>query len=516
MPASPTKHNAMSSTAPQPSLSRRRHLQQLGAAGLVAWGLPSTGHAQAPRDQVTLNIAIEPDGLDPTRFASAACGQVVLYNILEGLVKITESGALQPLLAARWHISPDQRTYTFDLQPHVRFHDGEPLDAQCVLFSFAQAQAPDSRNKSKHSVFDNIAHTKALSPLRVELQLHHPDPHLLFRLAEAPAVILHPKSAAFATQHPIGTGPYAFVRWNKGHSVQLRKAQTFRDPDKVAIEHATFRFIHQFDEQALALERGEVDVFLNFITHDLHRFHSDPRYQVLLGASSGKGILAVNHRHPALRDLRVRRAITQAIDKQAFVTEILQGKGHVIGSHFAPTDPGYLNLSHHNAYNPEQARALLRQTGLNTPLELNMTLLPVPYAREGGPFVAAYLEKIGIRVNLQHVSWSEWHEQTFQGHFDLTLINHVEPLDHMIYNDPAYYFGYDSPGFRDLVRKYTESASPRERQLLYASIQRYLAEDAANVWIFSPQLSAVARKGLQGLWMNYPIFTHDIAALRWL
>lgn len=507
----------MPPNASMPHPSRRRHLHQLGAAaGLLAWGLPGLSHAQTPRNQVTLNIALEPDGLDPTRFASAACGQVVLYNVLEGLVKITESGALEPLLAARWHISADQCTYTFELQPHVRFHDGKPLDAACVLFSFAQAQAPDSLNKSKHSVFDNIAHMRALGPLQLELQLHHPDPHLLFRLAEAPAVILHPQSAATATTHPIGTGPYAFVRWNKGHSVQLRKAATFRSPEKVAIEHATFRFIHHFDEQALALERGEVDVFINFITHDLHRFHSDPRYQVLLGASSGKGTLAVNHRHPALRDLRVRRAITQAIDKQAFVTHILQGKGNVIGSHFAPTDPGYLNLSHHNAYNPERARALLRQAGLRTPLELNMTLLPVPYAREGGPFLAAYLEKIGIRVNLQHVSWNEWHAQTFQGQFDLTLINHVEPLDHMIYTDPQYYFGYDNAEFRTLVRQHTESLTPRERQLHYANIQRYLAEDAANIWIFSPQLSAVARKGLQGLWMNYPIFTHDISALRWL
>ena len=187
----------------------------------------------------------------------------------------------------------------------------------------------------------------------------------------------------------------------------------------------------------------------------------------------------------------------------------------MIGSHFAPTDPGYINLAHHYPYNPEHAKELLRQAGVKLPLELTLTVLPIPYAREGGPFLASYLEKVGIHVRLQPVTWKEWLDQTFRGHFELTLINHVEPLDHMIYNDPSYYFGYDNPDFRALSAKHAESRNPRERQLLYTSIQRYLAQDAANVWIFTSQVSAVARKGLQGLWMNYPIYTHDISLLRW-
>lgn len=504
----------MSPLNPAPNLPRRHCLQQLGATGLAAC-LPLSAIAQTRRDSVTLNIALEPDGLDPTRFAAAACGQVVLYNIFEGLVKISENGAVEPLLASRWQIDASQRVYTFELVPNVRFHDGAALDVECVLFSFRQAQAPNSPNKAKKSVFDNIQRMTAKGALRFELELRNPDPHFLFHLGEASAVILHPSSATSAATQPIGTGPYAFVRWRKGHSVQMRKSATFRAPEKVAIEHATFRFINNLEEQARALEQGEVDVFINFITHDLHRFHGDPRYQVLLGSSSGKGMLAVNHRHPVLKDVRVRRAITYAIDRQAFVSSILQGKGNVIGSHFAPTDPGFLNLAHLHAYSPERAKELLQQAGVKTPLELTLTLLPVPYAREGGPFIAAYLEKVGIRVRLQPVTWKEWLSHTFQGDFDLTLINHVEPLDHMIYADPGYYFGYDSADFRDLTHRHAASRNPRERQLLYAAMQRYLAQDAANVWLFNSQVSAVARKGLQGLWMNYPIYTHDIASLRW-
>ena len=79
----------------------------------------------------------------------------------------------------------------------------------------------------------------------------------------------------------------------------------------------------------------------------------------------------------------------------------------------------------------------------------------------------------------------------------------------------SYYFGYDSPSFRDLVERHANASNARERQMLFVQIQRHLAHDAANAWIFAPQVATVARKGLRGVWMSYPIFVHDIAAMWW-
>lgn len=499
------------------SLERRRCLQQLGAAGLLALGHWSN-HATASsidRNAVSFNISQEPVSLDPTTHAASAAGQVTLYNILETLVKIDESGALHPLLATAWNnIDADPLHYIFELRQDVRFHDGAPFDASSVIFSFERARAVGSQNKA-HRVFENIAHMQAEGPYRLRLALHNPDPNFLFRLGEATAVILHPDTASQAATHPIGTGPYEFVSWQKGQSIVLQKAGTYRTPQDVAITNASFHFIHDLPRQIRALEAGEVDVFINFITQDLHRFHSNPRYQMLLGTTSGKGLLALNHRHPLLGDIRVRKALTHAIDRQAFISQVLQGKGTVIGSHFAPSDPGFLNLANLYAYNPERARELLHEAGVRQPVELRLSTLPVPYAREGAPFIAHYLEQVGIHVKIETVSWAHWMQHTFKGDFDMSLITHVEPLDHMIYADPNYYFGYDSPAFRDLATRHATSRVPRERQLLYAQLQRHLTDDAVNVWLFSSQISTVARKGLQGLWMNYPIYTHDISALRW-
>ncbi len=146
---------------------------------------------------------------------------------------------------------------------------------------------------------------------------------------------------------------------------------------------------------------------------------------------------------------------------------------------------------------------------------MTLTLPPTPYARAGGPVVAADLAKVGIVLKLEQVEWPQWLAGAFKGQFDMTLINHVEPLDYQIYTDPAYYFGYDSAPFRSLVERHAASINARERQMLFVEIQRHLAKDAANAWIFAPQISTVLRKGIKGVWMNYPIFAHDIAAMRW-
>ena len=129
----------------------RRTLAGAGAsmAGLALAGASGQALAQSAPRALVINISLEPDGLDPTSAAAASIGEVVNYNVLEGLTRIEESGATSPLLAQAWEMSADGKTYTFHLQPGVRFHDGAAFDAAAVLFTFERAKAPDSRNKAR-------------------------------------------------------------------------------------------------------------------------------------------------------------------------------------------------------------------------------------------------------------------------------------------------------------------------------------------------------------------------------
>ena len=497
----------------------RRTVNTLLAAVLALAGTSAAVDAQAQsrKDTLVLGMVLEPPGLDPTTAPAAAIGEIVHYNILEGLTKVNVDGTVTPLLAESWQVAPDGKSYIFKLQRGIKFQDGEPLNAAAVRFSFERAKAEGSTNKAKKAVFDNISSITAYDEHTVILTLNNADGTMPFRLGENTAVILSPKSAATTAAKPIGTGPYLFDSWQKGQSVTLVKWPGYRNPAAIKISKVTFRFINDPAAQVAALLAGDIDGMPRFgALQSLKQFQGDKRFTVEIGDTAGKGIMAINNKKPPLNDLRVRRALMHAIDRKAFIDGVLEGLGKPIGSHFAPTDAGYVDLTQVYPYDPEKAKALLKEAGVATPLNLTLTLPPPQYARKGGEVIAAQLAKVGVVAKIENVEWAQWLSGTFKGNFDLTIINHVEPLDYAQYGNTAYYWGYDSAAFRDLLARHAAAGSVRERSEAWAALQKKLAEDAVNAYIFNPAQVAVSKKNLKGLWASSPIFANDIAAVSWV
>ena len=494
---------------------RRRTLAQ--AAALLA--LPTLGAdalAQRAKDTLVLGMVLEPSSLDPTTAPAAAIGELVHYNILEGLTKITAAGAVQPLLAEDWSSDPDGKSYTFVLRKGVVFQDGTPFDADTVKFSFERAKAEGSTNKAKKGVFDNISSISTPKPDLVILTLSNPDATLPFRLGENTAVILSPKSAAGTATQPVGTGPFKLDSWQKGSAVTLLRWDGYRDRANIKLRRVTFRFINDNAAQVAALLAGDIDAMPRFgAVQNLSQFQGDKRFTVEIGSTAGKGILAINNKKAPLNDVRVRRAISHAIDRKAFIDGVLEGLAKPIGSHAAPTDVGYVDLTGLYPYNPDKAKALLKEAGVAAPLNLTLTLPPPSYARKGGEVVAAMLAKVGINAKIENVEWAQWLAGPFKGNFDLTIINHVEPLDYMQYANPAYYWGYDSPAFNALAKKRAEAGRGKAQVQLYGDIQRQIANDAVNAFIFNPTQVAVFRRGLKGLWASSPVFANDLSQVSW-
>ena len=494
---------------------RRRTLAQ--AAALLALPIPFTDAlAQRAKDVVVLGMVLEPTSLDPTTAPSAAIGEVVHYNVLEGLTKINASGAVTALLAEDWTSDPDGKSYTFRLRKDVKFQDGTPFDAEAVKFSFERAKADGSTNKAKKGVFDNISSIATPNPHLVILTLNNPDATLPFRLGENTAVILSPKSAATASTQPIGTGPFKFDSWQKGSAITLVRWDGYRDVAAIKLKRVTFRFINDNAAQVAALLAGDIDGMPRFgAVQNLAQLQADKRFVVEIGSTAGKGLLAINNKKKPLDDVRVRRALMHAIDRQAFIDGVLEGLAKPIGSHAAPTDVGYVDLTGLYAFNPDKARALLKEAGVSTPLNLTLTLPPPSYARKGGEVVAAMLAKVGINAKIENVEWAQWLAGPFKGNFDLTIINHVEPLDYMQYANPAYYWGYDSKVFNEIAKKRAEAARGRQQVQLYGDIQRQIANDAVNAFLFNPSQVSVARRGLKGLWASSPVFANDMSQVSW-
>ncbi len=482
----------------------------------IAIAVPAA-QAQARKDSVVLGMVLEPaPGLDPTMASAAAIGEVVHYNVLEGLTKINMDGSVVPLLAESWSIDPDGKSYTFKLRKGVKFSDGEAFDSSDVKFTFERAKATGSTNKAKKAVFDNISRIDTPDPATVIVVLNQPDGNFLFRMGENTAVILDPKSAATTATKPVGTGPYVLENWAKGSAITLAKNDGYRNAAAVKIRKVTIRFISDPAAQVAALLSGDLDGIPRGISpQNLKPFQGNPAYTVTPGGTEGKTIVSINNKKKPFDDVRVRRALAAAIDRKAVIDGTQEGLAKPIGSHMVPSDAGYVDLVNANPYDPEKAKALLKEAGVATPLNITLTLPPPEYARKGGEIVAAQLAKVGIVAKIENVEWAQWLSGAFKGNYDLTMISHVEPLDFDRYAEPTYYWGYDSRAYNDLLAKYNGTTDAKGRLKLLGDIQRQLATDSVNVYLYQLPQFAVAKKQLKGLWSSSPVFANDLAALSW-
>ncbi|KKW68619.1 ABC transporter substrate-binding protein [Lampropedia cohaerens] len=499
----------------------RRSILACSAALLAANGLALSSQVQArntaadTRNTITIGMALEPPGLDPTVSAASAVAEITLYNIYETLTKINADGSVSPLLAESWEVSPDLSSYTFRLRQGVKFHNGEPFNAEAVKYSFDRAKSSKSTNKDK-AIFAKL-HTEVVDAHTVRITNEEIEPELLFILGQATAIIVEPRSVARNTSAPTGTGPYRLQRWSRGTSLTLKRWEEYPRLGQLRIETATFRFISDPAAQMAALLAGDVDVFPRVSPRSVSQFESNPQYQVVVSGSRAKTILAVNHRREPLGDVRVRRAMAAAIDREIVIDAAGDGLGTPIGSHYVPGMFGYLDTTGINPYDPDRAIGLLKEAGVQTPLKLRMALPPPPYARQGGIVIAAMLRHVGIEVELQNVEWAQWLSNVMGQHnFDLTLISHVEPFDLGNYANPNYYWGYDSEAFRALWAQIKTATRPTERARLLGNAQRMLAEDAANVFLYQPQWVTVAHRDVRGLWRDMPVFVNDLSGLRWI
>ena len=497
----------------------RRHALKSTASGAAVAALatvPFDLAAQGKKDAVVIGMTLEPSpGLDPTGGAASSIAEITHYNIYETLTKINSDGTVSPLLAEKWEVSPDLKTYTFTLRKGVKFQNGEPFDAKAVKFSFERAAGEKSTNKDKRT-FATMETVAAIDPHTLVVVNKELDPDFLFLMGQATAIIVEPKSADTNATKPVGTGPFKLDAWNKGSSVVLSKWDGYRSAAQVKMKKVTFRFVSDPAAQVAALLAGDIDYFPRVTPRSVAQFKNNPKFQLMVGGSRAKTILAINNKKKPLDDVRVRRAISAAIDRKAVIEGAGDGYGAPIGSHYVPGGFGYVDTTGINPFNIEKAKALLSEAGIKTPLELTLTLPPPPYARQGGEVIAAQLAKIGIVAKIQNVEWAQWLSGTYTNkNYDLTIISHVEPFDLGNFSRPGYYWNYENPKFNALFDQIKNTPRAADRAKLLGDAQRMIANDAVHGFLYQPQWVSLASKNLKGLWKDMPIIVNDVSALTW-
>ena len=487
------------------------HRLTLTAAALAL----SVSTALAAQDTITLGMVLEPPNLDPTAGAAAAIDEVVYANIFEGLTRFGPDGAVLPALAQSWDVSEDGKIYTFHLRTGVTFHDGTTFDAEDVKFTLDRARAEDSANAQK-ALFAGIDAVEVIDPATVTVTLKDADGNFPFNMAWGDAVIVAPESVAEAATKPVGTGPFRFDEWAQGDHITISRHDGYWGTP-VALSKATFRIISDPTAAFAAMMAGDVDAFPNFPAPEtLAQFATDPRFKVIVGSTEGETILAMNNRQPPLDNVKVREAIAHAINRQDIIDGAMFGYGTPIGTHFAPHNPDYVDLTGLSAYDPEKSKALLSEAGISN-LKLRLALPPPTYARRGGEIIAAELAAVGIQTEITNLEWAQWLEQVFKGHdFDLTIVSHTEPMDINIYARPDYYFGYGKPDFVALMETLTKTTDPAARSDLLKQAQAMIAKDYVNAYLFQLAKTGVANAKIEGLWENSPTQANDLTAVHWV
>ena len=321
-------------------LTRRDLIVGAASSGLAPTLLTS-GPALAqgtPKRGGTLTTILTPEppililGVNNQGPTSLAAGK-----LFQGLLEYSFKLEPMPLLAKLWSLSDDKKTYTFKLQDNVKFHDGHPMTADDVIFSitkFHTELSPRAR-----PIFSKIKEATAPDPHTVVLTLETPfEPFLLMFDVSACAIV--PKHIYDGTdyrtnpanQHPIGTGPFQFVEWQRGNFVRMKRFDDYWVPGQPYLDEIIYRIIPDSQSRALALETGQVQLTQSndIEPFDVPRFRAMPNLETELQGweyASQISWIEVNHRVKPLDDVRVRQAISHALDRNFILGKLWFGIG---------------------------------------------------------------------------------------------------------------------------------------------------------------------------------------------
>jgi peptide/nickel transport system substrate-binding protein len=471
--------------------------------------------AQAPQNLV-VQASTEPPGLDLTATPASATAGVVLYNIQECLVKVDRTGKIAPWLAERWNTT-DNRNYTFFLRRGVRFHNGRELKAADVKFVFERAMNPETKHPYPR-YYEAIGDIIVKDDYTITFSLKTLNANFLLNLARQGSVIYPREAVETLKSAPIGTGPFRFEEWVRGDRIVLVKNPEYHGKGLPRLDRVTFRFITDPNAVLAALKAGDVDASLFGLgAEHVQELSRDARFAIVVGDTTNDVILAMNNARKPFSDVRVRRAVTHAINKPDVLKGAMFGMGKILGTNVDPLNPYYVDMSGAAPYDQARARKLMAEAGYPNGFDAVLRVSPqYQYTVRTGEILVDQLRKVGVSVRLEQIEWGQWLSRVWkEAEYDLTIIGHAESWDIANYANPKYYFRYDSPKFQELFSKSEVTLDDKARRELYAQMQRMLVEDAPAVWLYMYPRLAVTKKGVQGLWKDLPVPAADLSEVAW-
>ncbi|HVZ74646.1 MAG TPA: ABC transporter substrate-binding protein [Polyangia bacterium] len=493
------------------------------ALTFVACGRPA---APTAADRVIVARSADPVSLDPAR-ASDIESLEVAEQVFGRLVRFSP-GRLEPEpdLATSWSVSEDGTVWTFELREGVRFHDGTPVDADAVVFSFERQIVPEHPAHEADFVwtraFHNIRRVRAVTPLRVQFDIDRPYAPFLANLAMGPAAIVSPtavrKLGGRFARHPVGAGPYRFVEWIPGDRVTLERNPDYWD-HAPKTRYLVFVAMPESRQRLQALESGSADIIEQVAPEDLPLVRLHPDLRLVTAPAALVSYVAMNTQRRPLNDPRIRRAIATAVNRDALVKLIYQGVGMPAIGPLPPNVWGARTDIVTYAYDPLRARRMLVEAGWRgdkeAPLKLYAPSAPSPYMPAPERVAAAIktgLAEVGIPVEIVLNDPAEHQRALWAGEHDLALhgwFNDNGDPDNFLYtlldsdnttgSRPSNIAFYSNAWFHDVISVAQRTTDRTERERLYSQAQAILATDVPWVPLAHSNVVFATRANLRGL-----------------
>jgi peptide/nickel transport system substrate-binding protein len=484
--------------------AQRRSMGRLVAAillgsALVGVALAREVRAQAqPADQLTVafDVSIAPSFLEPAETPGIGTPFVFLYALHDALIKPLPGNNMAPGLAESWRESPDGLTYEFKLREGLRFHNGDPFTAEDVKFSFHRYRGAAAR-----LLHDRVKAVEIPDPHRVRFVLHAPWPDFLSFYATpatgaawvVPRKHIERVGEEGFKKHPVGLGPYRFVRMNPGIELVLEANEQYWRK-KPSIKRLVIKGVPDRTTRLAMLKTGEADIAYLMIGVEAETVKADPRLRLAQVISSAAWWLDFPEQWGKAKspwqDRRVRLAVNLAIDKGTINQAERLGFSRLTGS-IIPSVMDFALRIEPYPYDPTHAKRLLADAGYPNGFDAG-DFTPVPPFTSFGESVANYLTAIGIRSRVRSMEratfFEAWRTKKLTGVImgaSAGLGNAAARLEAFVVSSGTYAYG-GHPDIDELFRRQAEERDRGRREAMLHQIQKLMHERVMHAPIFEP------------------------------
>jgi peptide/nickel transport system substrate-binding protein len=499
-------------------LSRRDFLITTGGAlaGMAAVGLvdAAAGATRHPQRRGTLHYGSRTDiaGLDAHRHnqnhqihATAA-----LYN---GLTDIDQGGNLVPSLAESWEPDQELTAWTFRLRKGVLFHNGREFDAEAVKLNMLRIQDPGVGHDFIRGGLENVDSVEILDRYTVRIHAKVPDVALPTSIMRYPIVLMAPDAFETAAEHPIGTGPFKFVSWTRLNETRLVRFENYWESDADGhqlpyLDEIIAKPKREDSVRLTALRTGQVQLIDDMAQADVARFTKEhgAKYNTWRYHSNGNYIV-FNWRRGLFQDKRLRTAAAHAIDREAIHHSVYYGQGEILDQCYPRGDPWYLEGIRGLEYDPDKAKALLREaravgTQVKIIADVNTAL-----ARESVQVIQAAWDAVGLKTSLDLLDTVPFLAASREGNFEARFGGYTyryEPNDFYARNLHSKSewnksnSGWHNARYDALVEEAKRTMDRERRKELYTEAQKIINVELPHFHLHDVVRTTAAVKELRG------------------